>query len=95
MLYVYDRKGVEVRSQLLQEIESRIEQISRERYEILYERMELYDVTNNRVQVGMSVQVWTPLEKMLTAFLDQQTLSASGPEYLFLAGPPSTTSVNA
>lgn len=56
MLYVYDRKGLEVRSLFLQEIESRMEQIAKERYEILYERMELYDATNNRVQVGKSVQ---------------------------------------
>jgi hypothetical protein len=56
MLYDYDLKGIEVRSQLLQEIEFRKEQISKERYEILYERMELYNFTNNRVKIGMSIQ---------------------------------------
>ena len=44
--------NVEFREQLLDEIEKRIDEISKERYDIIYDRAELYDVTNRREIVG-------------------------------------------
>jgi len=56
LLWELDRKGIEIRTHLLQELESQLDEISNERFEIIYWRAELYDITNNRTILNKSFQ---------------------------------------
>ncbi len=47
LLWELDRKGIKVRTHLLKELELMLNEISIERFEIIYWRTEIYDTTNN------------------------------------------------
>lgn len=55
LLYEYDRQGQDVREPLLNSIEQVIHDISRDRFEAIYWRSEIFDPTNNRDVKGKSI----------------------------------------